>query len=259
MAEPCAANNDKEGRAAGHLSQINWADRWTVSDIAFLGDAVFIRLSQQKNRRRFYTLIDRDDFERVTRSKWYFNQGYAFATTCKYLPKHHKRLHAFVLKAEPGQIIDHISGDRLDNRKQNLRIVTQAENAKNARRPTFPGKTSRFKGVCWSRHDGKWFAQIGSDNVRHDLGLHDDEVAAAQAYDVAALRLHGEFARTNEMMKLYEQPDPFVPDCSYGARASNRQKRKQWLEPHHEFNNQQRNREMLKDQRLRQEVAEMLK
>lgn len=181
-----------------------------------LGDAVFIRLTKRKNHRQQFTLIDRDDFERVVRSNWSWRDGYAVATTNKFLARHHMRLHAFVIKAQPGEIIDHISGDRLDNRKQNLRIVTAGENAKNARRPTFPGKTSRFKGVSWSRHDGMWLAQIKSDGVQSRLGLYGDEADAARAYDEAALRLHKEFARTNETMKLFEMEDPFVPDCSGG-------------------------------------------
>lgn len=217
-------------------------------------DAVYVRLSQRKWGPRFCTLIDREDFERVTKSKWYYNQGYAVATCGKYLPRHHERLHAFILKAQPGQIIDHISGDRLDNRKQNLRIVTRAENAKNAKRPTFPGKTSRFKGVCWSKYDGKWLAAITSDGVRHDLGLFDEEVAAALEYDKAAKQIHGEFARTNADMRLYVRAIPYVPNCARGAKRSCHVRAKPSKEPWHEYNNRQIPPDVRATKRLLQEI-----
>jgi hypothetical protein len=205
-----------------------------------IGDAVFVRLSQKKAQRRYCSLVDADDFERVVKSKWYpARQGhnyYATATSLKYLPRHHARLHAFVLKVEPGQIVDHISGDTLDNRKQNLRIVTAAENARNARRQTFPGKLSRFKGVTWSHHLGRWVASITFEGRTQYLGVFNDEADAARAYDVAALENFGEHARTNEMMRLYDQPDPFVPDCGRGAKRCRHMKAKPKLEPWHTYN-----------------------
>lgn len=182
-----------------------------------IGDARFVRLSDNSREKRpIYTLIDAEDFERVTRTVWHYKGGYAHAGSSKYLASHHKRLHAYILRSQPGELIDHINGDRLDNRKQNLRIVTQAQNNKNAKRPTFPGKTSRFKGVCWDRYNARWIAGVTSDGVHHHLGFYDDEVQAARVYDEAALLHHGEYARTNAMMKLYEMEDPFVQDCSDG-------------------------------------------
>lgn len=220
-----------------------------LEDCDQLGDAVFVRLTRRKHQPAQFTLVDREDFERIVRSNWSWQNGYAVATSDRYLAKHHMRLHAYVLKVLPGEIIDHISGDRLDNRRQNLRVVTRAENAKNARRPTFPGKTSRFKGVCWSRHDGLWLAQIKNDGVQNRIGLYGDEVDAARAYDEAALRLHKEFSRTNAVMKLFDMEDPFVPDCSGGiegvryGRRPGRGRRPRREDPHpmmplHKFSNQ---------------------
>lgn len=193
---------------------------WINPKLKVLGDAVFLPLATTKKYRyRRYTLIDQEDYERIERaSEWIFAPSglckYARASSNRYLPNHHMRLHAFVLKAKHGEIVDHISGDGLDNRKQNLRICTPAENARNARRQTFYGKTSRFKGVSWSKYDGCWVACITLNGAQIYLGRYDEEDEAARSYDKAALEKFGEFARTNETMKLFEMPDPFVPDCS---------------------------------------------
>jgi hypothetical protein len=153
-------------------------------------------------------LIDTEDYDRVRKIKWYphlvGHTIYARATNLYYIPKHHAKLHALVMRAEPGQIIDHINGDTLDNRKQNLRFVSAAENSRNSRRQTFAGKTSKFKGVHWDTSRNRWVAVIAFEGVRSALGVYSDEIEAAKAYDEAAMRLFGEFARTNADMNLYE-------------------------------------------------------
>lgn len=90
------------------------------------------------------------------------------------------------------ETIDHINGDRTDNRLTNLRECMGSDNAKNRGKQA---GSSRFKGLTWYR--GKWFAQIAHEGRKHYLGLFSDEVAGARAYDEAALRLHGAFARLN--------------------------------------------------------------
>lgn len=105
--------------------------------------------------------------------------------------------------SDPRIQVDHINLDTLDNRRSNLRIVTNQQNAFNQA----PRRgTSRFKGVCWHKSVGKWNAQIGHNGRVRSLGVFESEIDAARAYDEAALRLFGEFARTNESMGL------LVPD-----------------------------------------------
>lgn len=182
-----------------------------------LGDAALVRLSLKKYIGPEYTLVDAEDFERVSKSKWSGQGGksrYAFATSFAYVPERLKALHRFIMWAQPGQMVDHINGDTLDNRRQNLRFVTSEQNAWNSRRQTFPGKSSRFKGVSWDRHHGRWLAGITFKGERHDIGRYDVEEDAARAYDKAALICFDEYARTNEMMQLFEMEDPFVPNLA---------------------------------------------
>lgn len=89
--------------------------------------------------------------------------------------------------------VDHRDGNGLNNQRDNLRIATKGQNQHNRRL----GKNNKsgFKGV-YPRH-GKWFSQISCNNVQRHLGSFDRAEDAAKAYDAEAIKLFGEFARTN--------------------------------------------------------------
>lgn len=150
-------------------------------------------------------LLDDEDYERINQSVWFSCQKkgdtrYAvrFEKTGKYISMHRE-----ILNPKKEQLVDHINHDGLDNRKCNLRLASFAENTWNRR--VEKGKTSsKFKGVRWAR--GHYYVYIGKDNKKHYRGQYKTEVEAALAYDKAALELHGEFANTNAMMCLYDNP-----------------------------------------------------
>lgn len=93
----------------------------------------------------------------------------------------------------PAKQIDHINGDRYDNRIVNLRLATPSENGRN--RGPQRNNTSGVKGVTWHARDKRWQAQIWVNGKRIQLGYFIDIKDAAAAYAKAALELHGEFAR----------------------------------------------------------------
>ncbi|MFA6118161.1 MAG: HNH endonuclease [Sphingomonas sp.] len=92
--------------------------------------------------------------------------------------------------------IDHINGNGLDNRRSNLRGATQRQNLQNAGRRV--DNTSGFKGVYYSQASKKWAAQIRYEGKQKYLGLFHDARDAAKAYNAAALKYFGAFARLNE-------------------------------------------------------------
>ena len=92
-----------------------------------------------------------------------------------------------------GKIVDHKDGNTLDNRKENLRFSSHAENMRNSR--TRKTNTSGIKGVCWDKKRGKWKSVINVDRKAFVLGYYTDIEDAEAAYVKASKELHGEFSR----------------------------------------------------------------
>lgn len=84
--------------------------------------------------------------------------------------------------------IDHIDGDRKNNRISNLREASRSENQQNMRAPK--GSTSPLIGACWDASRGKWIAQIGINGKRHNLGRFDSMQEAHEAYLSAKEKMH---------------------------------------------------------------------
>ena len=92
----------------------------------------------------------------------------------------------------PLRLIDHINGNKTDNRISNLRLADHSQNA--ASRPLGKTNTSGIKGVSWNAAKRKWQASISVNNRTIYLGRFDEIEDAAQAYKRAALSRQGEFA-----------------------------------------------------------------
>ena len=107
-----------------------------------------------------------------------------------------KKLHQFILPLSEGMEVDHRNVNGLDNRKENLRPTTRAQNSINLKK-TQRKTSSQYKGVSWNKYYEKWKACIKKDDILYHIGYFYDEVDAAKAYDKKAKELHGEFARLN--------------------------------------------------------------
>lgn len=110
----------------------------------------------------------------------------------------HRVIWLMAYGAWPAGQVDHINGKRTDNRLANLREASREDNCHNSK--LLSTNTSGKKGVTFHKPSGKWQARISVDGKRRSLGAFDRKEDAADAYDRAALDLHGAFARTNAML-----------------------------------------------------------
>lgn len=139
---------------------------------------------------RGWTTVDDGDYEWLSRWKWSLIDGYARrgSRTAEGKP-HLVSMHRVLLDLEPGDSrqTDHINRDRLDNRRSNLRIVTQRENKHNM--PVRKG-SSRYRGVRRSRD--AWQAYVMVDGKFHHLGVFSSEdYAGGVAFMARRLMLDG--------------------------------------------------------------------
>lgn len=135
-----------------------------------------------------FTKVDNEDFDKVKDINWHCSVlGYVGGSV--------GLMHRYIMNAPDGAVVDHIDNDPTNNRKNNLRICTQAENTRN--RTIKEGYTSKYKGVCWAKNRNKWISYIGYENKLRYIGYFTDEIDAAKAYDSKARELFGEFAHTN--------------------------------------------------------------
>lgn len=95
------------------------------------------------------------------------------------------------------EYVDHINGDRLDNRPSNLRQTTASGNSANSK--SRAGAKSKHLGVGWSNTHGKWMANITHNGAAKYIGIYTCQNEAAAAYNQLAKKLHGDFARLNNV------------------------------------------------------------
>lgn len=115
---------------------------------------------------------------------------------------HKKRisLHRYITNCPKGMVVDHINGNTLDNRKENLRICTNKENAYNQKKHK-GNRHSKYKGVTFRKElkSKPWEAMIYKDYKSKRLGYFATEIEAAKAYNMAAAEAYGQFAKLNEI------------------------------------------------------------
>ncbi len=145
-------------------------------------------------------IVDNEDYRLICENQWYA-QKIRDAYYAARRPKKQKiiYMHRLILEnkldrpLEKNEFVDHINRNGLDNRRDNLRIATRSQNQMNKKTQ---GKF-KYKGVSRDKNRKRWRARITFNKHRIHLGCFNDEIKAAKAYDEAAKKYFGEFARLN--------------------------------------------------------------
>lgn len=146
-------------------------------------------------------LVDEDDFERVNKYKWFSfykkkNKRKKYIKSTSKINGKQITLHRFILNVtDPSIHVDHINGNPLDNRKENLRTCTISENNRN--KSSHKNSTSAYLGVCYVKSKNKWECSIMYNKKRVFRKIFDTEIEAAKAYNEYAKKYFGEFANLN--------------------------------------------------------------
>jgi hypothetical protein len=150
----------------------------------------------------FEAIVDDDDYDFLIQYTWsvFRNKTQVYAQTGSYIKGKQRIILMHWLVR--GKFSDHINGDGLDNRKENLRLVTHQQNCWNSRKK----KNTRFKykGITKERN-GRFGAKLSYNKVSIRLGTFDSILEAALAYDKGAKKYFGEFACLNFPEVDYEK------------------------------------------------------
>lgn len=160
---------------------------------------ISIPLNGEKGKGK-HTTVDFDRYQEIKQYPlWESNEGYVIISlgqSLKYL------LHRYIMGVhEHSEFeVDHIDGDRLNNTRSNLRLVTSQQNGCNRK---LRYDSSSLKGVSYIKNTDQYQAQIHNQGKTIFLGLYDSRVEAGRAYDNASRAFRGEFGKTNEDLGLY--------------------------------------------------------
>jgi HNH endonuclease len=157
--------------------------------IDYFGNAVVIWLNYQDYEMACF--IDAADYPLVKGYRWYAhikNSGGYYGRSVEGI-----FVHALLMGAKG---VDHIDGDGLNNRRENLRVATVSENRTNTGARI--NNTTGFKGV-FPRNNGTFQASIRKNGTRYHLGVFNTALEAARAWNIAAKKYHGEFAYQNDV------------------------------------------------------------
>ena len=150
--------------------------------------------------------VDEQDYQELSQYRWYLIDGFAART----IKKDNKRttiyMHRVIMDAPIGISVYHINHNKLDNQRENLRLVKGS--ARMHRRPSVK-HSSKYRGVYWCKDKRKWIAEIKVYKKQIRLGRFEVEKDAAVAYDEAARKYYGSLARTNfatNNLEIKEEP-----------------------------------------------------
>jgi hypothetical protein len=153
----------------------------------------------------YTTKVSAQDYPVLSKHKWRAEENKGYTRVSGYANGKKVTMARFILGAtESNVFVDHIDCDPLNNTRDNLRLATPKENARNCSKKSAGVPTSRYKGVAWHSRDQRWRTSIEVDGKKIWLGQFHTEIEAAIRYNNAARQHYGEFAYLNQIPRGVE-------------------------------------------------------
>lgn len=164
---------------------------------------VATRKITNRRGREFSVLLDAADAQFFDKSKWFVSvkrngdvanvQRNVRVNGTYTVLLLHRALYGIAPGDRSDELIDHINGNVLDNRRANLRLATPLQNSQN--RKTYRNNSTGFRGVSWIKRDNKFNAHIDIDGKRKYLGYFATAAEASAVYEAKAREVRGDFYR----------------------------------------------------------------
>lgn len=175
--------NRKGTKSCGCLSPGNKRNDYRIE-----GDTTYLKM-----KNNYECIIDTEDLEKIKIYNWNYNNTYYVIATKR---KTYIAIHRLIMDFP--KEIDHINGNKFDNRKCNLRIVTRQQNIFNSIKRK--NNRSGFKGISFDKESGKYKVVITISGKRHDFGRYKTPEEAGEVYKKASLKLHKEYSVFNRKL-----------------------------------------------------------
>lgn len=201
--EGCMRIHESHGYCAIHANQIRkhgklltgtYSYKKSKNEIFEIRDYCIMYLYDKLGIKTGECLFDVEDREEIVKYKWYLNAiGYVYSGKGGYF-------HRFVLKLKKGERceVDHKDGNKLDNRRSNIRKCSRTQNSLNKGKSV--SNTSGYKGVHFLKRIKKWIAYIKAGKKIKYLGSFSSKTEAAIAYTKVVKKYHGEFAYSHPIL-----------------------------------------------------------
>lgn len=200
-------------RKHGHFLDSNPKSCFDRNEYEITNDGVWIYTFNRKQEPSGRFLIDKEDLDKVIIYKWRCWKGEYYTGNTNPVS-----IHSFLIECPEGYVIDHINGNRADNRKSNLRICKQQQNAIN--RAISSQNTSGIMGVWFDKSRNKWCAEIKFDYIKCYLGRYNDIEDAVFVRYYAELKLFKEFRSDRNDERI----------LSYVAQCTRQEELKQYVD-----------------------------
>ena len=200
----CVKPLKAKGYCSGHWRQfheygyIKDRTRLSNNDYDFIGVNIAIILRDTHGIEKSRCVVSIEDLPLIKGYKWYENSnGYAMSRVNK---KEQIFLHRLIINPPKEMYVDHIDGNPLNNKRENLRVCTHQQNIMNQKLRV--DNKSGIKGVAWDERREMWRARIHANGKDNHLGYFTNREEAKKSRLAAELKYFGEYSRQSKEMEL---------------------------------------------------------